>query len=122
MGAFTAAQAVAAGHDVDAIRSELGRHRWVRLRKGVSTTAACLAEGDDAAVHLRASVAVLLSLDPGPVLSHASAARVHGLVVPSSAGDGVRLTDREQWRRGRGYRVSRARLGADDVRPWLTGR
>jgi hypothetical protein len=30
----------------------------------------------------------------------------------------VRVTSVEQWRRGRGYRVARAALPEDDVRPW----
>jgi hypothetical protein len=65
-------------------------------------------------------VAVLLSLDAGPVLSHASAARLHELVVPASAPRDVRVTDTSQWRRGRGYRVARAALPPGDVVPWLT--
>ena len=60
-----------------------------------------------------------MSLAPGPVLSHASAARLHGLVVPRSIGATVRVTDTVQWRQGRGYRVARARLPDEDVVPWL---
>jgi hypothetical protein len=69
--------------------------------------------------HLVDCVAVLLSLDPGPVLSHASAARVHDLIVPRSEPKDVRITAVDQWRRGRGYRVARAALPGDDVDPWL---
>jgi hypothetical protein len=64
-------------------------------------------------------VAVLLSLADGPVLSHASAARLHGLLVPRSAGQDVRVTTTGQWRVGRGYRVAQAALPEADVVPWL---
>jgi hypothetical protein len=64
-------------------------------------------------------VAVLLSLGAGPVLSHASAARLHDLVVPRSDPRDVRVTAVDQWRRGRGYRVARAALADEDVLPWL---
>jgi hypothetical protein len=119
LGVFTAQEALRAGLTVDDIRAELRGRRWVRLRKGIYTSSIVMAASDERARHLLACVAVLLSLDPGPALSHASAARVHGLLVPPSAGPQVRLTDDEQWRRGRGYRVARAQLSDDDVRPWL---
>jgi hypothetical protein len=119
LGVFTAKDALRVGLTVDDIRAELRARRWVRLRKGVYTSRDGVAAADHRGRHLLACVAVLLSLDAGPALSHASAARVHGLVVPSSAGADVRLTDVAQWRSGRGYRVARARLPEDDVRPWL---
>lgn len=122
LGVFTSQQALAAGYDVDGIKAELRSRRWVRLRKGVYTTATTMAAADGGGRHLLAAVAVLLCLDRGPVLSHASAARLHGLLVPSSAGSDVRLTDERQWRTGRGYRVARARLSEEDVEPWLDHR
>ncbi len=122
LGVFTARQALAAGLTVDDIKAELRNRRWVRLRKGVYVTRDRLASADDRDRHLLDAVAVLLCLDPGPVLSHASAARRHELVVPRGAGGDVRLTDREQWRSGKGYRVARAHLSVRDVVPWLAFR
>lgn len=119
LGVFTAQEALAAGYDVDAIKFHLRTRRWVRLRKGVYVTGVVLAAADERQRHLLHCIAVLLCLQQGPVLSHASAARVHELVVPSSIGMDVRLTDIGQWRTGRGYRVARAQLPADDVVPWL---
>jgi hypothetical protein len=119
LGVFTSKEAVAAGLTVDDIKAELRRHRWQRLRKGVYVLADLFAAADERGRHLLASVAVLLSLAPGPALSHASAGRRHGLIVPPSAGDDVRLTDGHQWRKGRGYRVARAQLPTADVVPWL---
>jgi hypothetical protein len=122
LGVFTSREALAVGLTVDDIRAELRARRWLRLRKGIYMSAAAWAPADERGRHLLASVAVLLSLDPGPVLSHASAARLHRLVVPASDGPAVRVTDDEQWRSGRGYRVARAQLPAEDVRPWLSFR
>jgi hypothetical protein len=52
------------------------------------------------------------------VASHATAASVHGLVVPSRALHEVRLTDPDNWRVGRGYRVSQANLPVGTVTGW----
>ena len=116
-GVFTAAEARRAGCRPDEIRSALSSGRWHRLRRGVYVDAQRWgAVRDDArSRHLVESVAVVLSLGPGPVLSHGSAARVHRVLVPASAGEDVRLTDEAQWRDGRGYRVARAALPAGDV-------
>jgi predicted transcriptional regulator of viral defense system len=122
LGVFTAQEALAVGHTVDDIRAELRSRRWRRLRKGVYVSSDRLAAADRRTLHLVDAVAVLLSLDPGPVLSHASAARLHRLLVPGSEASGVRLTDSRQWRTGRGYRVARAQLGDGDVAPWLSFR
>jgi hypothetical protein len=120
LGVFTSQEALAAGYVVDDIKAALRSGRWVRLRKGVYTTRECVAAADERVRHLLDCVAVLLSLQVGPVLSHSSAARLHGLVVPGSGADDVRVTDVDQWRRGRGYRVARAGLPPGDVVPWLT--
>lgn len=118
LGVFTAREALSVGLTVDDIKGELRNRRWVRLRKGIYTASATVAAVDDRDRHLLDCIAVLLSLDPGAALSHGSAARLHRLVLPSSAGGEVRLTG-EQWRSGRGYRVARAQLSADDVVAWL---
>jgi hypothetical protein len=118
LGVFTSREALAVGYRVEDVRTELSTRRWVRLRKGVY-----IAAGDvpatDRRRHLVDCMAVLLSLAAGPVLSHASAARGHDLIVPRTASRDVRVTAVDQWRRGRGYRVARAQLPDDDVRPWL---
>ena len=119
LGVFTSQEALAAGYVVDDIKLALRSRRWVRLRKGVYTTRECMAAADERGRHLLDGVAVLLSLHEGPVLSHSSAARLHGLVVPRFDTHEVRVTDIDQWRRGRGYRVARAALPQGDVVPWL---
>jgi hypothetical protein len=116
---FSSQEALAAGYSVDDIRTELRTRRWTRLRKGVYIRSARLDAAGPDDRHLLAGVAVLMSLAAGPVLSHASAARRHGLLVPASAGTDVRVTAVDQWRAGRGYRVARARLPDVDVVPWV---
>jgi hypothetical protein len=120
LGVFTSQEALAAGYAVDDIKAALRSRRWVRLRKGVYTTRECVAAADERERHLLDCVAVLLSLRAGPVLSHLSAARLHELVVPGADTHDVRVTDVDQWRRGRGYLVARAGLPPGDVVPWLT--
>ena len=122
LGVFTSQEALRVGYRVEDIRAELGARRWIRLRKGVYVERGAVAGAQPVDRHLLDCVAVLLCLDSGPVLSHASAGRLHGLVVPRSEGPDVRVTDVEQWRRGRGYRVARAALPDADVTPWLAYR
>jgi len=81
LGVFTSREALAVGYRVEDVRAELSTRRWVRLRKGVYIAADDIPT-DPRRRHLVDCLAVLLSLDPGPVLSHASAARVHDLIVP----------------------------------------
>jgi len=116
LGIVTGREAVAVGYRPDEIRAALSTGRWRRLRRGVYMRAEdFLRTREDARLrHLVDCIAVLVSLQPGPVISHGSAARVHRLVVPRDLGDEVRLTDEEQWRRGRGYRVARAALPVSD--------
>lgn len=119
LGVFTSREALSAGYLDEDIRTELRTRRWLRLRKGVYIAAADISAVDEAQRHLVDCLAVLLSLDAGPVLSHASAARLHSLIVPRAEAHEVRVTAVDQWRRGRGYRVARAALPDDDVQPWL---
>jgi len=119
LGVFTSREALALGYRVEDVRAELSTRRWVRLRKGVYIAADDVPTTDAQGRHLVDCVAVLLSLDRGPVLSHASAARLHDLIVPRAESQHVRVTAVDQWRRGRGYRVARAVLPDEDVRPWL---
>lgn len=119
LGVFTSQEALRVGYRVEDIRGELRARRWVRLRKGIYIRAHHLVQADERERHLIDCVAVLLSLGPGPVLSHASAARLHELVLPWRHSSEVRLTADDQWRRGRGYRVAQATIAADEREPWL---
>jgi hypothetical protein len=119
LGVFTSREALAVGYRVEDVRAELSSRRWIRLRKGIYIAANDVATTDPRQRHLVDCLAVLLSLGSGPVLSHASAARLHDLIVPRTEPREVRVTAVDQWRRGRGYRVARAALPDDDVRPWL---
>lgn len=118
LGVFTSGEALTVGYRVEDVRAELSTRRWIRLRKGVYIAADDVPATDQPR-HLVDCLAVLLSLDQGPVLSHASAARAHSLIVPGAEPRDVRVTAVDQWRRGRGYRVARAALPDDDVRPWF---
>jgi predicted transcriptional regulator of viral defense system len=119
LGVFTSQEALRVGYSVEDIRAELRTRRWSRLRKGVYISTDRLVSADIRERHLMDCVAVLLSLGAGPVLSHASAARLHGLIVPRRLSSEVRVTAVDQWRRGRGYRVAQAAMTADETEPWL---
>ncbi|WP_346621153.1 type IV toxin-antitoxin system AbiEi family antitoxin domain-containing protein [Blastococcus montanus] len=116
-GVFTVADARRAGYRPDEIRAAVGSGAWHRLRRGIYVPAPVWAAalGDDRARHLLAAVATLTALGAGPVLSHSSAARSHGLVLPRTVDDVVRLTDPDHWRIGRGYRIAAAALPQEDV-------
>ncbi len=117
LGVFTVADARRAGLRPDEIRSAVGSGRWHRLRRGVYVeTATWLALADDPrARHLLECTAALTVLGPGPVISHDSATRYHRVVLPRSLDTTVRLTHVDEWRQGRGYRVSAAELPPEDV-------
>ncbi|MGY1651250.1 type IV toxin-antitoxin system AbiEi family antitoxin domain-containing protein [Geodermatophilus sp. SYSU D01119] len=116
-GVFTSREAAAAGYRPDEIRAGLSARRWCRLRRGVYIRARDLLEvsQDEGLRHAVDCHAVVVSLGAGPVVSHDSAARLHGIVLPRDAERVVRLTDEGQWRRGRGYVVARASLTAVEV-------
>lgn len=115
-GVFTTADAAGCGYEPDEIRTALRNRYWVRLRRGVYAARETVdaTDGDPVARHLLDCVAVLLCLRPGAVLSHGSAARLHGLVVPRALSTDVVLSDDQQWRRGRGYEVMRAAVRPAD--------
>jgi hypothetical protein len=117
LGVFTSAEARRAGYRPDEMRSALRSGSWRWLRRGVYMATADWSSiaGDARLRHIVDCIAVAVSLAPGPVVSHASAARVHRLLVPSTDDGVVRLTDVDQWREGRGYRVARAALPPSDV-------
>ncbi|HJX42383.1 MAG TPA: type IV toxin-antitoxin system AbiEi family antitoxin domain-containing protein, partial [Geodermatophilus sp.] len=114
-GLFTAADARRAGYGHDEVRSLRASGRWVRLRRGVYTTAERLTELEGRR-HGADCLAVLLDLDrPRAAISHGSAARLLDLPVRADLGRTVRLTDPGQWRAGSGFRMTCAPLGADEV-------
>lgn len=117
-GVFTAAQVLAAGHSPDELRAALRTRRWSRLRRGIYCAAETRVGLSAAGAHRLDCVAVLLALGRPVAVSHASAASVHGLVVPDGALAEVRLTDPDEWRSGRGYRVSRAQLPVEQTVGW----
>jgi predicted transcriptional regulator of viral defense system len=119
-GVFTTAQALTAGYSREEIRTALRRREWVTRRRGAYCTAvtAGLVADDRRQAHLLDVAAVLVRLERRPAVSHASAAAVHELVVPRSLLGEVRLTDPDNWRTGRGYRVSQATLMPEQIADW----
>jgi hypothetical protein len=118
-GVFTARDAVAAGYTPDEVQGAVARRRWMRVRRGVYAAREVVeAVADDAvAAHRLACAAVLVRLGGRPAVSHASAARLQGMVVPATWDGRIRLTDEAQWRRGRGYEVAAASLPPSHVVP-----
>src|SRR3954462_6245830 len=118
LGVFTGRDARRAGYREDEIRALLSSGRWSRVRRGVYMDGDRFAvvRGEARLWHITQCAAVLVTLGPGPVISSASAARIHRFIVPSDVGDEVWLTDELQWRNGRGYRVTRAALRLEDRR------
>lgn len=121
LGLFTTAEARTAGYGSGEIRDLCRTGRWVRLRRGVLVSASDLAaaeQRDDR--HRLDCLAVLVVLDrPSTVLSHVSAARLWQLPVPHATEPTIRLTDPDQWREGRGWRMTCAPLRPADR--WRSG-
>ena len=111
-GLFTTAEAILAGYRPSEIRDLCTSGRWVRLRRGVLVTAPDLAAGEEEGRRHRIDcLGVLLSLGrPTAAISHASAARLWSLPVPHPVDPTIRLTDPDQWRKGRGWRMTCAPL------------
>ena len=116
-GVFATADALAAGIEDNAIGLLLRSGAWRRVRYGVYTTDDVWREHvATGRVHALECAAVLRRLEgAGVVVSHTSAARLHGLVVPPGLRAEVRLTHPGRPRTGRGYRVGEAALPAEDV-------
>jgi hypothetical protein len=116
-GVFATADALAAGVDRKEIGPLVRSGAWRRIRYGVYTTGEAWRLHDrDGRVHRLECAAVLRRLErDSVVISHGSAARLHELVLPRSLSAEVRLTDPEQFRVGRGYRISAATIPARDV-------
>jgi hypothetical protein len=116
-GVFSTGDARTTGHRPDEIRHLLTRRAWRTLRRGVYATAEDVVAAEQAGGRHRLDcAAVLCALGrQATVVSHASAADLHGLLVPDGSLSVVRLTDPEQWRQGRGYRVAVARVEESEV-------
>ncbi len=79
-GVFTRKQAVQAGATERQVKTALGpRGAWVVVRRGVYAERATWDAADDAARHLMRVRAAVLNAEEPHVLSHTSAAVVHGL-------------------------------------------
>jgi predicted transcriptional regulator of viral defense system len=117
-GVFTATNARRAGYGPDEVQRLCASSTWVRLRRGIYTTPAVLSRAqEEGRRHELDCLAVLIALDrPSATVSHASAVHLHGLPARLPAAGLVRLTDPDHNRRGRGFRMTRSPLGADDVR------
>jgi hypothetical protein len=115
-GVFATADAIAAGVHPNAIGPLLRSGAWRRVRYGVYTTGDVWREHEAAGrLHRLECAAVLRRLEGDGAVSHTSAARLHGLVVPRLLGAEVRLTQPGQFRTGRGYRIGEAPLPPGDV-------
>ena len=120
-GLFTTAEALLAGYGPSEIRSLCATGRWVRLRRGILISAPDLAVGEERGRRYAMDcLAVLLGLGRRTaVVSHGSAARLWHLPVPRPGDPTIRLTDTEQWRRGRDWRMVCAPLQPSER--WRTG-
>jgi hypothetical protein len=116
-GVFATADALAAGLDRNAVIARVRAGEWKRVRYGIYTTSTLWRQNELAgSLHVLECAAVIRRLTrPDSVISHTSAARLHGLVVPDTPDPGVWLTDPDQFRTGRGYRVRRASLPPSDT-------
>ncbi|QNG20289.1 type IV toxin-antitoxin system AbiEi family antitoxin domain-containing protein [Rhodococcus triatomae] len=99
-------QALAAGYSDEEIRRRYTRGEWQRLGHGAYIEAATMSALDAPARHLLAVDAVLPALAPDAVLSHGTAAVVHGLPLWDAPLDRVHVTR---------DRPSGGRTGADVV-------
>jgi hypothetical protein len=113
---FTAADARRAGVGRNGVAPLLRSGEWWRIRHGVYTTGAVWREHEATGrSHVLQCAAALGRLDGDVVVSHASAARLHRLVLPAGLPDDVQLTDPHRFRTGRGYTIHQAGLTELDV-------
>ncbi len=91
-GPFTAAQARAAGYSPGEIRELRRRGVWVGLRRGVYVASDAVRGMDERGWHLLATRAILLAVKSDAVVSHTSAAAVHGLELLSPDWSTLHLT------------------------------
>lgn len=115
-GVFATCDAVAAGVPRTSIPPLLRSGAWRRLRYGVYTTGEIhQRHAADGTLHELDCAAVVLRLGRPAVVSHTSAARLHGLVLPAEPPTGVWVSDPGQFRVGKGYRVLEAPLPPEVV-------
>lgn len=111
-GVVTRAQARACGCAEPEIRRLLRAGRWVTVRRGVLAAADAITEPHRRLV--ADAAAVWLALGRRPVLSHGSAALLHGLVLPASPTRAELTADPRVLRAriGRAFRLDEAGLPA----------
>jgi hypothetical protein len=109
-GVVTREQAHECGCGEAGIRRLIRSGQWVSLRRGVLAPADLLA--DPHRRLLADAAAVWLALGRRPVLSHGTAAVVHGLLLPHLPGRAELTADPRvlRWRQGDGFRLSAATL------------
>jgi len=109
---FTRRQALDAGLSPDEVRWALTSKRWTVLRRGHYTVTSRLTDhidDDPAAIHRLFIRAALMHLDCDAVVSHASAALLHGLPVGRAVVAVTVTTDRTQRRTAVGVDVRTTR-------------
>lgn len=108
----TRADALARGWTSDELRALLSSGRWTALRRGIYVARSDLDEPTDPARRFWLEALALHQHlgRPAAAFSHATAARMWGLLVSSATGPELRLTDPGVWRRGRGFRITEAAL------------
>lgn len=109
---FDRQEALRRGFTAWTIRTRLASGEWVELRPGVYAEAAALRLADADATQLVAVQSALAGVSSLVVVSHESAARLHGLPLPRSARQGVVLTREPNGRHAKldGAEVHAARL------------
>jgi hypothetical protein len=117
LGIFTTADLAERGIGDTEIRSAVRTGAWVRLRTGVFVTATDLAEVERTGRRpgLDALAVTAGAIGRRAVLSGSTAAWVWGLPRPRTAPQIVELTHPHRWRRGDGWRMTRAALPEDEV-------
>jgi hypothetical protein len=101
--------AIRGGTHPDELRTALRRSELVPLQRGIYLG------GGPASPALRAEAAILTVDQPGAAASHATAARVHGLVVPLGGPEHVTLPRRQRRPHRDRLRLHTARLSDRDL-------
>lgn len=116
-GAVLRREALTLGYDDKWLSRELRRGSIVRVRHGAYALASTWSQADDAARHMIRTSAVARTAGTDVVLSHITAALVHGAPTWDLPLTDVHLTRRDgrAGRREAGVRQHRSALGEDDV-------
>jgi hypothetical protein len=114
LGAFTYAQARAAGYTEAEVRARVASGRWLRLRRGAYASAATWDAADERARHGILAVSAALTVGADTAVSHTSAAVLLGAPTLGWP-DQVHVTRGSGGHQLSGTRVHRAPLPAEDV-------